>query len=533
MKLISINKYLLKIIFSHIKISKHLNIIKFSKKYQSKLDLTINDYQKSFFNSIISPTLLINTEILLKNKILDKKTLDKLLLDWNQDNTEIIKDKQYFHANEKYTKKNNPKNIKILNLSSSNQKIINNVMPNLIELNLSEIKYLELPCSILAQLETLSLINIYKIKFIKNKSNNDSISMNNLKHLYLDNISFEKDNNIKINITNLKYLDLRLKEQDGFDEDPYFDNDNNKAGFYKENTIENLINIFNFKFLSAFPIDTSKYISELEDYEVDDDPFIEDKYSDLSEIFKNKGEELFLNNKVLLSKYDYFNLEILHEYFRISGSAEFAERFIYEYKYSKTKGNKYLFNIKYDDYQNCNGDYFEMINEETKYCNSNNFNDYYFYDNKVNLKEDSLYLNNINNPEKVKSLFLTNKVDFLNEFKNDNSLEILSIENLDLNNKNFLKNLKKFKNLKCFCVKNNCLFNNNKQILDLIKALSNFKFLFLVEINIEGKIKLSNDDINKIKKIFNDVSFDNKKNKNIIYWCNNNLKLNDLRNTNN
>ena len=78
--------------------------------------------------------------------------------------------------------------------------------------------------------------------------------MNKLKHLYLNNISFDKKNKIKINLNNLKYLDLRIKEQDGDDEDCEFDNDNNKAGFNKEKTLEYLIAIFDLQFLSIFNI---------------------------------------------------------------------------------------------------------------------------------------------------------------------------------------------------------------------------------------------------------------------------------------
>ena len=79
--------------------------------------------------------------------------------------------------------------------------------------------------------------------------------MNKLEHLYLNNISFNKRNKIKINLNNLKYLDLRIKEQEGDDEDCEFDNDKNKAGFKKEKTLENLIKIFDFQFLSIFYLD--------------------------------------------------------------------------------------------------------------------------------------------------------------------------------------------------------------------------------------------------------------------------------------
>ena len=56
-------------------------------------------------------------------------------------------------------------------------------------------------------------------------------------------------------------------------------------------------------------------------------------YSDFANEFK-KPKELF-------------DFEILFEYFSISGSDEFAERFIYKYLFAKTKGNKFIFKTEY------------------------------------------------------------------------------------------------------------------------------------------------------------------------------------------
>ena len=47
-----------------------------------------------------------NTNILLKNNIFEKNLLNKLLTDWENNTTEIIKDNQYFHKNENNSKKN-------------------------------------------------------------------------------------------------------------------------------------------------------------------------------------------------------------------------------------------------------------------------------------------------------------------------------------------------------------------------------------------------------------------------------------------
>ena len=56
-------------------------------KLLSKLDISLYTYQKKYFEQIITPALLYNTEILLQNNIFDKKTLNKLKSDWDNETT--------------------------------------------------------------------------------------------------------------------------------------------------------------------------------------------------------------------------------------------------------------------------------------------------------------------------------------------------------------------------------------------------------------------------------------------------------------
>lgn len=165
-----------------------------------------------------------------------------------KESTEIIQEKDYFHFNQKINKKNLNEN-KTLNISLKEKNLLEKSFPNLIELNLSNIKNLELPCLILLNLETLSLTDISKLKFLNKEK---ILSLNKLKYIYLNNISFHEENEIKIKFNNLKYLDIRLKELESIFENidvhTDFDNDGNKAGFYKEKTLESLIYIFDFKF---------------------------------------------------------------------------------------------------------------------------------------------------------------------------------------------------------------------------------------------------------------------------------------------
>ena len=73
MKLLKMNKYVLKEMFSFIHNKRKMKIIKYCKKLMSKIDITKLSYQKLFFDSIITPELLANPSILLKKKYLIKK----------------------------------------------------------------------------------------------------------------------------------------------------------------------------------------------------------------------------------------------------------------------------------------------------------------------------------------------------------------------------------------------------------------------------------------------------------------------------
>ena len=96
-----------------------------------------------------------------------------------------------------------------------------------------------------------------------------------------------------------------------------------------------------------------------------------------------------------------------------------------------------------------------------------------------------------------------------------------------------LNNLKKFKKLKCFYVEYGCIFTKNQQIIDLFIILSCFKYLHSTEIKFEDELKLNENDINKIRTKFNDVSIETNQKGSVIRWYNNNLKLNDFKNMKN
>ena len=101
MVLQKLNKYLLNLIFSYLNFPNQLKIIKYNKKYQSKLNLNLYSYKKYYFNSIITPGILSIPEILVQNNIFDEKTLKQLKADWENETKEIINERDCFHFNDK------------------------------------------------------------------------------------------------------------------------------------------------------------------------------------------------------------------------------------------------------------------------------------------------------------------------------------------------------------------------------------------------------------------------------------------------
>ena len=87
-KFLNSSKYILQEIFSYLEEKKKLTIIKYCKKLMEKIDITKFIYQKAYFNSIVSQTILDNPFILEKQNIFDKKTLDKLISEWEEETEE-------------------------------------------------------------------------------------------------------------------------------------------------------------------------------------------------------------------------------------------------------------------------------------------------------------------------------------------------------------------------------------------------------------------------------------------------------------
>ena len=267
MKFININNYLVKIILSYVKEQRKLNLIKYNKKLMSKLNISLYTYQKEYFYSIISETLLENKSAL--KKLFDEESLNKLVSEFENDKTGIYENKIIFE--------------KVIKHDIYNSIVESGEFSNLKELIIDNIKDLKIPVVLLKNLEKLYLYDVTDIKF---ESNDTNISLNKLKYLYLDNVSFKSNQKLKISNNNLIYFDLRFEDNA----------ENENYNFMV--TMRDLINIFNFDFLSIFNSD----INLTKNY------YTSNTYEDfkkMKDIYK-KPKEIFGNEIVKKLNYFYF-----------------------------------------------------------------------------------------------------------------------------------------------------------------------------------------------------------------------------------
>ena len=530
MNLSKMNKYLLNHIFSFLDFKKELNLIKYNNGLKKKLDITIYTYQKTYFASIINPAILQNSCVLLNNNLFDKKTLNKLMSDWKNETTEM------FDGNDFFTKITD---LKIFENLKKIKKSPKTKLPNLIELNISNQNNFELPCIILSNLEILSLKNMYGIKFLSNNYSN--ITLDKLKKLYIDNISFNQNTNLKIKVDNLKYLDLRFNQVED-EEDNDDDNDNEddedddevpkkkfspKEGFIKTNLLEQLINIFDFNFLSLFQIN-----QEILENEDEEEP--EAKFEDIQTTFK-KPEEFFKEN--IIKKLDYLNLEILYSLSVYSGACEETQEFINTYLFSKTKGNKYIFKTIFKNSKLLSDTWeIEFTEKELRLCNDINYNNYYYsnrdlevwgygFDNSIKEQMNYENSNTFKIFDKKDYPIETDFLILLDYFKPKNTtLKVIDINSLEVKDaNNFINNIKKFLGLNSLCI-NNCVMENG-QLIKLFTNLSKLKLLFSIQINFESALKLNKQEKEKICKLFPDISFEKNKKSSSIKWINHNIRL--------
>lgn len=498
MSLLKINKYIIKLIFSFLNNNTLLKIVQYNKELQSKLFINKYTYQKNFFNSIITPYYSKNISILLN--YFDEETLLKLKSEWDNETTGIFEDKEIFNKEIKPSK--NLNEIKILNIKDNLYNFnLNSKMPNLIELNLSNLAYIALPCSILIHLQKLSFDDITNLKIISEEC---IINLNKLKYFYSNSLKAIENENLKINMNNLEYLHLII--------------------IYKTDDLDFYTKIFGFKFLEKF----------LTNY-----------YENKNEIFK---EEHF-------GKYNYFNLKYNHEI----NEGRFMDKYGYDHEhysdfnwiYSKTKENKCFLKTILED-----GDRHKYKYRKEEIVYKNNIKDEkcfftnkelslsgYFYtvmnkleeNNKINMENifeelnsliiesDNFYLDDNNSEcednenKEDDSENIVDGSDIIEIFKviksNNYSLEYISIDVLDIEYyPNFIEKIKLFLELKFFYVHKDCKMSN-KEMVQLLTNLSQLKSLCEIKITKEN-LNLDNIEKSNILKLFEGISI----NGNEIEW---------------
>ena len=117
---------------------------------------------------------------------------------------ELIKINKHFSNLSKIT------TLSLLDNIIPNQIKLDSLLPKLMELNICNFDDLEIPCSVLLNLEILSLTCIKGLKFISKENN---ISLNKLYKLYIDRINIADNQVIHFETKNLKFLDLKLGEE--------------------------------------------------------------------------------------------------------------------------------------------------------------------------------------------------------------------------------------------------------------------------------------------------------------------------------
>ena len=413
---------------------------------------------------------------------------------------------------------------KSFNLKQNQQLII----LNLLELNLSnQNDNFEIPCTVLINLESLSLKNMSKIKILTKDSN---ITLNKLKHLSLFNVSFNKKQKIKFKIPNLEYLDIKFDIEKY--ECQYNQEEDEDESIWKYDTLYNvkktygnikrIRDIFGFNFLSIF---LYKYEND-EENDNNENPIL------IYQTIKNnamKPEEFF--QKQNIKKLNYLKFEITCEVDLGCGSTEDILTFNSDYLFSKTKKDKYLFqtlfmSVSHGDILN-----YDILKKDIRYSNNRNYNDYYFRDKEIGLcswdyrsdekiTEDDLNLNTIKIVKNTDGVIDAKSCMFLFDKIKDNNtkLELIYFDILEIGEKSkFIHNIKKLSALKCFYVEEDCSLNN-KQLISLLKNLLILKRIVHIFIAFKEKLAFTENEKKQIYSLSPDIFIKINGNKSIIEW---------------
>jgi len=304
--------------------------------------------------------------------------------------------------------------------------------------------------------------------------------------------------------------------------------------------MKDLINIFNFDFLSIFDSDIN----------LNKNDYTEDTYKDfkkMKDIYK-KPKEIFGNE--IIKKLNYFYFEISYNYY-VDSPFDFGGKFIYKYMFSKSINNKYIYETVFHNttYDPCI--IYEIIQQEYRISRKKNYNNYFFIDKDMVLKKEGYggIVDCLFEEKLTKEDFQVNTFKIIDNYSenteckkiclsllkgfrdNNNKLETIEFDYLYLDRdegKIFFEDLKNFKKLRIFKINKSCLLTKN-QLITLFNYLSKCRYLLLIEINFDAQEKKPNFDY-AFKEIiyskFPDIKLIHSDSKMTFKWKNKNTLIN-------
>ena len=203
-----LSNYCLKSIFDFIERNRVLNIIKYNKKLQKKLDVSKYDYirkiiEKKYLYIYSKPTLY---QYLYENNIIKTLNIEKIH-DLINKITEDYKTKYDFQLKE-------TKDDKTLLLNKQID-FTSKVLDNVFHLSISKLEKIKIPISAFKNLESIFLQQIKDATLINDilENGDKPLILNKMKNLKLFDVYIRTEKNFRLEFPNLIFLDLTNKRK--------------------------------------------------------------------------------------------------------------------------------------------------------------------------------------------------------------------------------------------------------------------------------------------------------------------------------
>lgn len=492
---------LIKYLFSYLPRDRYYSLIRYNKKLQKMLNVTLYDYQKNFIRKHIKTSLnhLDKIELwnFLKNKYNNfnsnedfeklKKICDELIISPLPMNSKLDKEENndnYKSFTYEINSDFNFINLEILkitgkyhyisdNLDYLNLNIFDNQLPNLKQLSIFCYNTVYIPISLIQNLEVLSLRKIStKLDISKLKDGYNEINLDNLFYLEISDVFSDGNKNIKFTLNNLEYI-------------------------FIEEIIENLINEENFDLHFGF---LKKLFGLNKIYETYKKQYLSEEY--FNDLTFNFLKNIYSDNQFFqnLKKYKYTLGIDEREGYEVSLEMVKLKSNLIQYKYiSKTYPDyfKLTLGILYNEYDNI------YITNECEFDgNFDLFENYNIIHFEQFEKISLLDIIGIEN-ENEKGNF---KIDLFNNITQDNfilqEIILFGMENINkIGIINLFHNIKHFIFLRKFEIEIVDNVYKESELFILLQNLSNLKFITHIKILINmGKI--SENETKRLKDSF-------------------------------